>query len=332
MDCPEELFEEVKCMSTEYSAIRSGFSKWRSFKYKSERYPDDDISIQKISEEKYFLIYSKSRNIIQGILYSSVQKRLSVKQSKLVFFAIRRLWELINPFHLSGISRRVYHRLFTFIYFNYLNCTSESLHSEEYAFEDTEVDFRGQSSLGFIEFYQGLFEVTDYFTKSYLVSENARFVNTLTDKLISNFWFNGLDLHSRIHIEFEKPLMVGWMSVFLKLPKKNVTLLSQNKVKVSQRLLNKPEHIIDKSENVILEKRINKLVRMQSVPIKYIVLNRTSQSPERNWKARPSTRGRPQQKRTMKFRRNSNILEDVIEGRKSKNFSQTQEIFFSLYQ
>lgn len=319
-------------MAIEYSAIRSGFSKWRSFKYKSERFPDNEISIQKISDEKYFLIYSKSRNIIQGILYSSIEKRLSIKQSKLVFFAIRRLWELLNPFHLSGINHKVYHRLLTFIYFNYLNCTSESLHSEEYAIEDTEVDFRGQSSLGFIEFYQGVFECTDYFTKSYLISEYSRFINTLTEKLISNFWFNGLDLHSRIHIEYEKAPLSPWMTTYLKPPKKNQTLLNQNKVKVSQRLLNKPEHIIDKSENIILEKRINKLSRMQSVPIKYIVLNRTSQSPERNVRSRPGTRGKPQQKRTMKFRRNSNILEDVIEKRKPKEFSQTQEVFLSLFQ
>jgi hypothetical protein len=330
MECPEDLFEEAKLMSIEYSTLRSGFSKWRSFKYKSDRYPENEISLQKISEDKYFLIYSKSRSIIQGLLYSSVEKRLSIKQSRLLFFAIRRLWEILNPFHLSAISKKVYHRLLTFIYFNYLNCTSEASHSEEYAFEDTEIDFRGQSALGYVEFYEGVFECVDYFTKSYLVSEYARFVNNLTDKLVTSFWFNGLDLHSRIHIDQEKPLFAPWMTGFLKVPKKNTNLLNQQKVKVSQRLLLKPEHIIDKKQNVILEKRINKLSRMQSVPIKYIVLNRTAQTAEKSKRSRPSTREKPQAKRTLKFRRHSHILEDVIEGRKSRNLSQTQEIFIPL--
>ena len=330
MECPEELYQEVMLMSTEYSALRSGFSKWRSFKYKSDRYPDSEISIQKISEDKYFLMYSKTRNIIQGILYTSVEKRINVKQSKLLFFAIRRLWEILNPFHLIAICKKVYHRLLTFIYFNYLNCTSEASHSEEYAYEDMEVDFNGQGCLGFVEFYQGIFECVDYFTKSYLVSEYSRFVNNLTDKLLTSFWFNGLDLHSRIHIDSDKAPYSPWMAGFLKVPKKTSNLFNQQKVKVSQRLMKKPEHIIDKSENLILEKRINKLSRMQSVPIKYIVLNRTAQTAEKGKRSRPSTREKPQQKRALKFRRHSHILEDVIEGRRSRNLSQTQEIFIPI--
>ena len=112
-------------------------------------------------------------------------------------------------------------------------------------------------------------------------------------------------------------------------PQRPTSLLEiPNRIKVSQRLLHKPEHIIDKSETKILEKRMNKLSRMQTVPIKYIVLNRNNQASERAKKSRSSIRSRPLPKKTMRYRRNSNIIENVIENRKPQFFSKTQEVFF----
>jgi hypothetical protein len=333
MECPEEMFLEVQLMTIEYSPLRSGFSKWRSFKYKSEKIPESDINLQEISGEKYFLLYFKTRNIIQGILYSSIEKRISIKQSQAYFLSVKRLWDMINPFHLRGISKKVYTRLLVFLYFNYMNLTTDLPQSEELAEEDCDTDFAGEVCLSFVDFYNGLFECVDYFTKSYLVSEYSRFVNTLQEKMKGCFWFNGLDLHNKLHVDNYKQQYQPWMLQHLKVTqKRQQSLNSPLHIRVSQRLLTKPEHIIDKSENKILEKRINKLSRMQSVPIKYIVLNRTAQSQEKVRRQRPLTRGKPQQKKILRFRRNSNLLEDVIEKRKPQYFNKTQEIFFSLYQ
>lgn len=334
LECPENLFNEVQFMIIEYSPIRSGFSKWRSFKYKSEKVPESNINLQEITNEKYFLLYFQFKNIIQGILYSSVEKRISIKHSQTYFLAVKRLWDIMNPFHLEGIAKKVYTRLLLFTYFNYLNLTTDAIQSEEYAQEDCEVDFNGEACLSFVDFYNGFFECVDYFTKSYLVSEYTRFVVTLHEKLKSTFWFNGLDLHNKLHVDNSKRHYLPWMLQYVKTTQKRQLsqVSSPMNVKVSQRLLHRPEHIIDKSENIILEKRINKLSRMQSVPIKFIVLNRTTQSPERTKKSRPSTRGKPQQKKELRFRRNSNVLEDVIEKRKPQYFNKTQEIFFKLSQ
>lgn len=333
MDCPADVFNEVRWIAAEYSSLRNGFSKWRSFKYKTDRIPENSISLQEISDEKYFLIYSETRNTIQGILYTSVEKRMSIKQSRIVFYAIKRLWDLLNPFHLPGISKKVYVRLLIYVYFYYLNCTSEISQSEEYAVEDAEMDFKGEVCMGFVDFYMSVFEIIDYFTKSYLMSEYSRFLNVLVDKLEGAFWFNGLDLHNKLHIDPSCQTHMPWMLQYMKAPnmKGRNLLTAPNTVKVSQRLLHKPEHIIDMTNNVILEKRMNRLSRMQSVPIKYIVLNRSSQSPERSKRSRPSTRCKPPPKKIMRFRKNSHILEDVIERRKPQMFSKTQEIFFSQY-
>ena len=334
MECPEEIYLEVQSMATEYSAIRGGFSKWRSFKYKTEKIPESEISLQEISDEKYFLIYSPSKIIIQGILYSSIEKRINIKQSQAYFFSVKKLWDMINPFHLQGIAKKVYHKLLMFIYYNYLNCTTESFQSEEYATEDCEMDFKGEVSLSFIDFYNGFFECVDYFTKSYLVSEYTRFVGNLYERLQSSFWFNDLDLHNKLHVLYNKQQYLPWMLQFVKTTQTRPMSLvgTPTRIKVSQRLLQKPEHIIDKSENKILEKRINRLSKIQTVPIKYIVLNRSNQSPERSKRSRPSTRCKPQPKKTMRYRRNSNLLENVIERRKPQYFNKTQEIFFSLFQ
>ena len=111
---------------------------------------------------------------------------------------------MINPFHLSGISKKVYIRLYKYIYFYYLNTTSDLSQSEDFAIADCEVDFNGQPCLSFMDFYNGLFECTDFFTKSFLASEYVRFVLNLKEKLESCFWFNGLDLHNKLHVDCNK--------------------------------------------------------------------------------------------------------------------------------
>ena len=85
MDCPEDLYREVQHLAREYSSIRSGFSKWRSFKYKAEKLPDSEISLQNIFEKKYFLIFLPSKNMLQGILHSNIEKRISNKKQTRLF-------------------------------------------------------------------------------------------------------------------------------------------------------------------------------------------------------------------------------------------------------
>ena len=240
---------------------------------------------------------------------------------------------MLNPFHLRGICKKVYTRMLIYIYFTYLNLTTDISQSEDYAQEDCDLDFNGEACLSFVDFYNGFFECVDYFTKSFLVSEYTRFVSILHEKLKASFWLNGLDLHNKLHVDSSRQQYMPWMISLMRVTQKRPLSLmnSPMKVRVSQRLLHKPEHIIDKSENKILEKRINKLSRMQSVPIKYIVLNRTNQIPEKSRKSRQTARSRPVQKKSMKFRRNSQVLEDIIEKRKPQYFNKTQEIFFNFY-
>lgn len=327
MEYNEDVHFEVQCLATEYSPIRMGYSKWRTFKYKNDTPPESKIRVETVSNEKYFLIYSSVTQTTEGIPSVNIEKRIAIKQNKLLYNSVKSLWDMINPFHLQGISKKVYIRLYTFIYLHYLNCVSEAGQAEEYASKDSLIDFNGENSLDFVGFYLGLFECVDRFTKSTLVNEYSRFLNTLQDKLEDCFWFNGLDLHNRLHI---KSCSTSCAPQSAKSNRsKHVNLFNiRNSIKISDRLLYVPEHIIDKSENKILEKRMNRLSRMQSVPIKYIVLNRSLQSPERSKKSRPSTREKPQPKKNMRYRRNSNILEDIIENRKHKVFNKTQEIFF----
>jgi hypothetical protein len=332
-ECPEEVLAEATLLTVDYSPLRSGFSKWRSFKYRTEQLPDSPVTLQEISDDRYFLLYSSKKALIQGVLFSGVEKRLSIKKSKLFFFSVKKLWDLLNPFHLPGISKKVYVHLLVFIYFHLLSLTNDIAVSEEHALEDCEVDFRGEQCLGFVGFYEGVFECVDYFTKSYLVTEYARLLALLIERLESSFWFNGLDLHNKLHVEGAQENSLPWMQAYLKpaVKRPRALLSSPGRVKVSQRLLQKKEFLIDKSENVILEKRINKLSRMQSVPIKYIVLNRNCASSERSRQSRPATRGKPTPKRMLKFRKNSHILEDVIENRKPQSLNMTQQILFPFF-
>ena len=91
MDYSEDASREAMCLSTQYSLIRSGFSKWRSFKYKADLKPESDISLQEISDGKYFMLYSKDKKVVQGVLYSNIVKRISLKKNKKYFLAVKKL-------------------------------------------------------------------------------------------------------------------------------------------------------------------------------------------------------------------------------------------------
>jgi hypothetical protein len=93
-----------------------------------------------------------------------------------VFFAIKSLWETINPFKLSSISKKVW-----LLFNKHVGVSIMQGHSNrdmimQCAVQDTNLDCT-KPELSFIDFYDSVFEVADSNTNSKLKSEYTRFVN-----------------------------------------------------------------------------------------------------------------------------------------------------------
>ena len=206
----DEIVSELRIFTRNYSRCHCNFSKWRSYKVRISDIPDNMIAIHEIEGKLYGLIYRKDLDSIEAFQFTTIMRRILIKRNEQLFKEIQSLWKLLNPFHLSGISKQVYTKFYEFLHFSVLdtNCPIEDY--EKVLKNDAEIDFKTSEVQNFSEFYDTLFENLDAYTKSTLVNEYCRAVKRICSEIKRSSWIKSVDLHNKLHTEGVKSQYPPW--------------------------------------------------------------------------------------------------------------------------
>ena len=323
------IVEEAKILSRNYSENRINTKKWKLFiKEEPTRIP-----IQIIEElGENILLISRNSIIIDAYKSRDLYKRGKIRRNFNLLKAILELWKIVNPFHLPGISEKVYKRFYYIIY----STINKDVYQEETLIDvinkDARVDFDIGQCLGFNDFFDGIFEFIDCNTRSTLSCEYCHVANHLC--MIANdiTWGSGINLHSKTHINGQsKQIYHKWMQDLLNINIKNKSQLLPKIMKtptnlpVSNRLITKYElKKIDtdnfnlkkfekiKSERVF-KKSNHDLLKQNSRIKKVKSLDRKAKTFYSNYIDKIS----PLSSIIKSTRAQQNILENVIDGRKA---------------
>jgi hypothetical protein len=212
----DEILTEVRIFSKPYSQAHLTFSKWRSYQTKIFPPPESEFSIHEIEGQTFALIYRPSLTSIEAFQFDTIVKRTYIKRNELVFNAIRSLWQLLNPFHLPGISKQTYIKFYEFTHFSVLNPNAQLEVYSEVQQKDADLDFASCDSQPFTQFYDTVFENIDAYAKSSLISEYCRIIKRVHTAIKSSAWIKSLDLHNKVHSEGAKPSFPSWAAGHVK--------------------------------------------------------------------------------------------------------------------
>ena len=206
----DEVIREVNIFARPYSQNHLTFSKWRSYNAKAAEVPESYSSIHEIEDKTYALIYRHNLASFEAFQFESIIKRTQIKRNELLYKEIAALWRVINPFHLSGISKTVYVKLFEFIHFAVLNPNAGADEVDLISKVDLPLDYEEGEVLNLVLFIDSLFECIDAYAKSMLVSEYCRVAKRLTSEVQRSNWIKNVDLHSKIYCDGLKPITPSW--------------------------------------------------------------------------------------------------------------------------
>lgn len=276
------LLEEGHILSRNYSSLRTGVKKWRSFK-------SEEPNAQKIRSSKdtiNSIIYiSRNGTSVEGYKSSNLYKRSQLRRNFIIFKCTQYLWELINPFKLVGISEKIYHNLYLALCQYTLKDNFNETLADQHINTDKKIDFGANSWLNFSHFYDGFFEFIDSNTNGTSAIEYIRLIKTLTSVIQDMKWSLRLNLYSKLHIPNDiKATYHPWMMEYIKSqdgPFKKFedvpNLIKQpNDIQISERLLvKKPLKPVDR-ENF----NVRKLEQMMNMNLmkEYKHGNRGAQS------------------------------------------------------
>ncbi|OMJ68049.1 hypothetical protein SteCoe_34606 [Stentor coeruleus] len=237
------VLEEGHILSRNYSSLRTGTKKWRSFKNEQPDAAKIHISKDPINS---LIFISRNGITVEGYKSTSLHKRSQLRRNFVIFKSTQYLWELLNPFKLIGISEKVYHSLYMSLYqYTLKDNFNESLTDKNINL-DKKQDFGTNTWLTFSNFYDGFFEFIDSNTNSKSAIEYIRLIKTLTSVLQDMKWSLGLNLYGKLHIPNDiKANYHPWMMEYIKSqdgPFKKFedipNLIKQpNDIQISERLL-----------------------------------------------------------------------------------------------
>lgn len=208
----DEVIREVNIFARPYSQNHLTFSKWRSYNAKATEIPESYLSIHDIEDNTYALVYRHHLASFEAFQFDTLIKRTQIKRNELLYKEITALWKVINPFHLSGISKNVYVKLFEFIHFSVLNTNASEDEIELISKVDLPLDFVEGEILNLVSFIDSFFECIDAYAKSMLVSEYCRITKRLTNEVKRSNWIKNIDLHNKIYCDGLKPITPCWAS------------------------------------------------------------------------------------------------------------------------
>ncbi|OMJ87622.1 hypothetical protein SteCoe_10625 [Stentor coeruleus] len=200
----EKFDQEIQILSRPYSTIRKKQNKW---KYRGN---DTDVKIIIINQEQYTTKDLNQRGLIK------INPKLLEK--------IYKIWHIINPFHLSGISRAVFTQILKFLYKSLYKFQLGEYALDAFVNNDIELDFKGGVCMYFCDFHDSVFDVLDSATNSKSVTEYIAIANSLKHQLKENEVLLLLNLHNKSHCIGKKPKYHYWMKETLKVHLKKSNL------------------------------------------------------------------------------------------------------------
>lgn len=200
----ENLDQEIQILSRTYSNIRKKQNKW---KYRGN---ETDAKIISINQEQY-----TTKDLYQ---------RGQIKRNSKLLEKIYKVWQIINPFHLSGISRAVFTQILKFLYKSLYKFQLGEHVLDAFVNNDIEIDFKGGVCMYFCDFHDSFFDVLDSATNSKSVTEYIAIANSLKSQLKENEVLLLLNLHNKSHCLGKKPKYYYWMKETLKVHLKKSSL------------------------------------------------------------------------------------------------------------
>lgn len=278
-----DIHQEAKILSRDYSMMRKSNKKWKICS-RLEAVQDSIFIGKDVSQVQI----SRDFKTVDVYLVKALEKRLRLKRNKKIFECGCKLWEVVNPFRLGGISGKVYKAIFKSIYIGISKDLYTDSQIDSMVQNDFCVDFDGGTCLGFVEFYDAVFEVVDTVTKSKLILEYVKVANQVNSLCEELSWSNGINLYSKTHIDGKKKMLAPWMTQLLKsneekeLPKvlksSTVLPLPNRLLKVAQaKPVDRENFNIRKLEKVVSENLLKRRFKLESFE-KY---NQTKEKPEK---------------------------------------------------
>ena len=191
----EKLNAEMMILARNYSVLRRRNNKWKF------RGSIHDMPTIQINQELY--------------TQQDLEYRKSIKRSSKLFAEIHKLWHILNPFSLAGISRFVYMTFLCFMYKSIFKMHLNDHIFDEYVNNDVDLDFRTENCLFFSDFYDAIFDVLDQAACGKSLSEYLSVINNLVYAVKHSELLNMMNLYSKAHCVNKKPKYQLWMKEFI---------------------------------------------------------------------------------------------------------------------
>lgn len=327
------ILEEAHILSRNYSTLRTKSKKWVFL----QTTPHNHEKIKFVKDNSETIVLVTKRNLCIGYQANMLYKRSQIRRNYGVFLSIQRLWELVNPFKLAGISEKVYLNLYLAICKLVLKDSFDQPAIEKLILSDKKQDFGEKSWLGFADFYDSFFEFIDSNTHTESPMEYSRLIKALISGLLDIKWSLSMNLYSKLHIINEtRAFYHPWMISYIKsqeIPIKNSDEVPSliklpDEVPVSSRLLSRRQPKPVDRENFNL-KKLEKMMNAQFLKEFKHGSRCVTQSharlkiPEKRnttFYANYLDKISPLSSMKKQSRGSSDILEKVIDGRKGLNF------------
>lgn len=192
----EKLDQEIQILSRAYSNIRKKQNKW---KYRSL---EGEGNVININQDQYAV--------------KDLEKRLRLKRNGKLLEKVYKMWQLLNPFHIAGISRVVFAHLLKFLYKYLYKLPLGEQMLDTFVGGDVDIDFKGGVCMYFCDFHDSLFDVLDSATNSKSITEYLAVINTLNEQIKELEVLETINLHNKSHCAGKKAKYYIWMKEFLK--------------------------------------------------------------------------------------------------------------------
>lgn len=217
------MTEAQNIAAKRYSMLRGGHLKWGFTRHEA----DQASAVEVLGDSVSLFLSVKAGKYLETFPVSSLRHRVTLKRNFDVFIAALNLWDMLNPFHIKGISKGTWQRVNEFLYKDVVNFP-DIKQAKQYAHQDTGVDFQNKSALLFVDFYDSLFEFIDNYCKSKLASEFVRLIKRIYNDISCSRCLDSVSLHTKHHLNgVVQPSYAAWMLPFLKDFKKPKSSLKQ---------------------------------------------------------------------------------------------------------
>jgi hypothetical protein len=249
-----------------------------------------------------------------------------VKRSSSLLSEIQKLWVSLNPLNLRSISKQVYLVVIELLYKQFQAAQGNPALVPVCVAQDCEIDFKDKNCLTFAEFYDVLFEIIDALCKSSLVGEYSRIVFVFKINLLNSLQFRSLNLCSKLNLaENSRASFHPWMKKSrASSPERENERLpgifkTMSKEELAPKFLSRVTVRVMR-DNHPIKWDLQKLIQKKSSPSRSITPLLPSVKKSSSTRRVDLRRKDPLSITPMKERKDTFLLEEVIEERSKKPF------------